>query len=105
MKLLAAIAIACFGVTWALPAPPETQAESQAQDLLYAPCSNALVFNSAYCCTRGALGTVSDCISPILPINDEAFDGQCKLFSKEAVCCLSVLPDVSSSEQWSTLAN
>ncbi|KAJ3576904.1 hypothetical protein NPX13_g3559 [Xylaria arbuscula] len=60
MKLLAAIAIAYFGVTWALPAPPETQAESQAQDLLYAPCSNALVFNSAYCCTRGALGTVSE---------------------------------------------
>lgn len=66
MKLLVALSIVGLGTTWALPAQAETQAEPQAQDLLYAPCSNALIFNGAYCCSRGVLGTVSEYASTLL---------------------------------------
>ncbi|KAK5637078.1 hypothetical protein RRF57_012790 [Xylaria bambusicola] len=89
MKLLATIAIAYFGVTWALPAQAQAQSEAKADGLGYIACSNALIFSAPYCCdNRGLLGTVSD---------DDAFEGQCGLFQKSAVCCvplLNLLPPV-----------
>ncbi|KAI0516768.1 hypothetical protein F5B22DRAFT_180398 [Xylaria bambusicola] len=95
---LATIAIAYFGATWALPAQVEAQAETKANGLGYIACSNALIFSAPYCCdNRGPLGTVSDCTPPLLPISDDAFEGQCGLFQKSAVCCvplLNLLPPV-----------
>ncbi|KAI1422875.1 hypothetical protein F5Y12DRAFT_575159 [Xylaria sp. FL1777] len=55
MKFLPSILIAQLGVAWALPSPPQTDG------LIYVPCSNIDIFNSAYCCVRGLLGDVSQC--------------------------------------------
>ncbi|KAI0411393.1 hypothetical protein F5X98DRAFT_357344 [Xylaria grammica] len=84
MKLnsLSLIAIAHFGVVWALP----TQLESQ----LYNPCPND-IFNVAYCCSRGFLGNYEACAFPLLPISDEVFQGQCSLVGKTPVCCVRPL--------------
>ncbi|KAI0534342.1 hypothetical protein GGR58DRAFT_483113 [Xylaria digitata] len=82
LKSLSSIAIAHIGVAWALPTP--------ADSALYSPCPGD-VFNTAYCCSRGFLGNFEACIFPLLPISDEAFQGQCNLFGKTPVCCVRPL--------------
>lgn len=96
MKFLPSILIAYLGVAWALPSQTGNQTEIQTgnqtdiqtEGLLYVPCENALIFSAAYCCARGTLGNVSECIIPLLPLSDELFAGQCTLFQKTAVCCI-----------------
>ncbi|KAI0490243.1 hypothetical protein F4859DRAFT_508052 [Xylaria cf. heliscus] len=89
MKFLTSIVIAQLGVAWALPSQAET---SQAEGLLYVPCTSdtcsSNTFNTAFCCERSLLGSVSECQIPLLPLSDKNFQDQCAFVKKTAVCCI-----------------